>query len=90
MHHFYSFFPRLKLEETREVQNLRKRPNGVSAAALLVGEKVQEETTLVVSVGSSLWLLFLRYNHGTREIAQSACYISTSIHVWIPWHPMKT
>ncbi|XP_013362159.1 PREDICTED: uncharacterized protein C9orf78 homolog isoform X2 [Chinchilla lanigera] len=38
---------RLKLEETREVQNLRKRPNGVSAAALLVGEKVQEETTLV-------------------------------------------
>lgn len=57
---FYSFFPRQKLEETREVQNLRKRPNGVSAAALLVGEKVQEETTLVVSVGSSLWLLFLR------------------------------
>uniref|UniRef100_A0A673TKM8 Chromosome 9 open reading frame 78 n=1 Tax=Suricata suricatta TaxID=37032 RepID=A0A673TKM8_SURSU len=38
---------RLKLEETREVQNLRKRPNGVSAVALLVGEKVQEETTLV-------------------------------------------
>lgn len=42
---------RLKLEETREVQNLRKRPNGVSAVALLVGEKVQEETTLVVSGG---------------------------------------
>nr|XP_008519828.1 PREDICTED: uncharacterized protein C9orf78 homolog [Equus przewalskii] len=40
-------FFRLKLEETREVQNLRKRPNGVSAVALLVGEKVQEETTLV-------------------------------------------
>ncbi|XP_058380255.1 splicing factor C9orf78 homolog [Diceros bicornis minor] len=38
---------RLKLEETREVQNLRKRPNGVSAVALLVGEKVREETTLV-------------------------------------------
>ncbi|KAM9673351.1 splicing factor C9orf78-like [Trichechus inunguis] len=38
---------RLKQEETRDVQNLRKRPNGVSAVALLVGEKVQEETTLV-------------------------------------------
>lgn len=37
----------MKLEETREVQNLRKRPKGVSAAALLVGEKVQEENTLV-------------------------------------------
>ncbi|XP_008591987.1 PREDICTED: uncharacterized protein C9orf78-like, partial [Galeopterus variegatus] len=36
-----------KLEETREVQNLRKRPNGVRAVALLVGEKVQEETTPV-------------------------------------------
>uniref|UniRef100_F6PG42 Chromosome 9 open reading frame 78 n=1 Tax=Monodelphis domestica TaxID=13616 RepID=F6PG42_MONDO len=38
---------RLKLEETKEVQSLRRRPNGVSAVALLVGEKVQEETTLV-------------------------------------------
>ncbi|XP_043825538.1 telomere length and silencing protein 1 homolog [Dromiciops gliroides] len=37
----------LKLEETKEVQSLRKRPKGVSAVALLVGEKVQEETTLV-------------------------------------------
>ncbi|PKK24335.1 hypothetical protein A306_00006003 [Columba livia] len=38
---------RLKLEEAKEVQSLRKRPNGVSAVALLVGEKVQEEATLV-------------------------------------------
>ncbi|XP_038626096.1 telomere length and silencing protein 1 homolog [Tachyglossus aculeatus] len=38
---------RLKLEETKEVQSLRRRPNGVTAAALLVGEKVQEETTVV-------------------------------------------
>uniref|UniRef100_K7FEC9 Chromosome 9 open reading frame 78 n=1 Tax=Pelodiscus sinensis TaxID=13735 RepID=K7FEC9_PELSI len=38
---------RLKLEEAKEVQSLRRRPNGVSAAALLVGEKLQEETTLV-------------------------------------------
>ncbi|XP_063172155.1 splicing factor C9orf78 homolog [Candoia aspera] len=38
---------RLKLEEAKEVQSLRKRPSGVSAAALLVGEKLQEETTLV-------------------------------------------
>ncbi|XP_074464541.1 splicing factor C9orf78 homolog isoform X2 [Larus michahellis] len=38
---------RLKLEETKEVQSLRKRPNGVSAVALLVGEKLQEEATLV-------------------------------------------
>nr|XP_009688300.1 PREDICTED: uncharacterized protein C9orf78 homolog [Struthio camelus australis] len=37
----------LKLEEAKEVQSLRKRPNGVSAAALLVGEKLQEEATLV-------------------------------------------
>ncbi|XP_024048787.1 telomere length and silencing protein 1 homolog [Trachemys scripta elegans] len=37
---------RLKLEEAKEVQSLRRRPNGVSAAALLVGEKLQEETTL--------------------------------------------
>ena len=29
------------------MQNLRKRPNRVTAVALLVGEKVQEETTLV-------------------------------------------
>ncbi|KFQ03907.1 Uncharacterized protein C9orf78, partial [Leptosomus discolor] len=38
---------RLKLEEAKEVQSLRKRPNGVSAVALLVGEKLQEEATLV-------------------------------------------
>uniref|UniRef100_A0A8C7E6E0 Chromosome 9 open reading frame 78 n=1 Tax=Naja naja TaxID=35670 RepID=A0A8C7E6E0_NAJNA len=38
---------RLKLEEAKEVQSLRRRPNGVSAAALLVGEKLQEQTTLV-------------------------------------------
>nr|XP_020650476.1 uncharacterized protein C9orf78 homolog [Pogona vitticeps] len=37
---------RLKLEEAKEVQSLRKRANGVSAAALLVGEKLQEEATL--------------------------------------------
>ncbi|XP_009957912.1 PREDICTED: uncharacterized protein C9orf78 homolog, partial [Leptosomus discolor] len=37
----------LKLEEAKEVQSLRKRPNGVSAVALLVGEKLQEEATLV-------------------------------------------
>ncbi|XP_009697144.1 PREDICTED: uncharacterized protein C9orf78 homolog, partial [Cariama cristata] len=37
----------LKVEEAREVQSLRKRPNGVSAVALLVGEKLQEEATLV-------------------------------------------
>ncbi|XP_017600905.1 PREDICTED: uncharacterized protein C9orf78 homolog [Corvus brachyrhynchos] len=41
------FFFRLKLEEAKEVQSLRKRPNGVSAVALLVGEKLQEEATLV-------------------------------------------
>ncbi|XP_040387489.1 telomere length and silencing protein 1 homolog isoform X2 [Cygnus olor] len=39
--------PGLKLEEAKEVQSLRKRPNGVSAVALLVGEKLQEEATLV-------------------------------------------
>ncbi|KFV64101.1 Uncharacterized protein C9orf78, partial [Dryobates pubescens] len=38
---------RLKVEEAKEVQSLRKRPNGVSAVALLVGEKLQEEATLV-------------------------------------------
>ncbi|XP_009576396.1 PREDICTED: uncharacterized protein C9orf78 homolog, partial [Fulmarus glacialis] len=37
----------LKVEEAKEVQSLRKRPNGVSAVALLVGEKLQEEATLV-------------------------------------------
>ncbi|XP_053265115.1 splicing factor C9orf78 homolog [Podarcis raffonei] len=37
----------LKLEEAKEVQCLRGRPNGVSAAAVLMGEKLQEETTLV-------------------------------------------
>lgn len=34
---------RLKLEEAKEVQSLRRRPNGVSAAALLVGEKAPED-----------------------------------------------
>ncbi|XP_060136189.1 splicing factor C9orf78-like [Zootoca vivipara] len=34
----------LKLEEAKELQSLRRRPNGVGAAALLVGEKLQEET----------------------------------------------
>ncbi|KFQ99345.1 Uncharacterized protein C9orf78, partial [Opisthocomus hoazin] len=38
---------RLKVEEAKEVQSLRRRPNGVSAVALLVGEKLQEEATLV-------------------------------------------
>ncbi|MEE6505528.1 hypothetical protein FKM82_005550 [Ascaphus truei] len=38
---------RLKLEEAKEVQSLRRRPNGVSAAALLVGEKLEEDSTLV-------------------------------------------
>ncbi|XP_030063710.1 splicing factor C9orf78 homolog [Microcaecilia unicolor] len=37
---------RLKLEEAKELQSLRRRQNGVSAAALLVGEKLPEETTL--------------------------------------------
>ncbi|KAM4662046.1 splicing factor C9orf78 homolog [Discoglossus pictus] len=37
---------RMKLEEAKEVQSLRKRQNGVSASALLVGEKLPEETTL--------------------------------------------
>ncbi|KAM6244055.1 splicing factor C9orf78 homolog isoform 2-T2 [Porphyrio hochstetteri] len=39
--------PGLKVEEAKEVQSLRRRPNGVSAVALLVGEKLQEEATLV-------------------------------------------
>ncbi|XP_005993298.1 splicing factor C9orf78 homolog [Latimeria chalumnae] len=38
---------RLKLDEAKEVQNMRKRPNGVSATALLVGENLPEETALV-------------------------------------------
>ncbi|KAG8447737.1 hypothetical protein GDO86_015013 [Hymenochirus boettgeri] len=38
---------RMKLEEAKEVQSLRKRQNGVSAVALLVGEKLEEEATLV-------------------------------------------
>ncbi|KAM4019829.1 splicing factor C9orf78 homolog [Anomaloglossus baeobatrachus] len=37
---------RRKLEEAKEVQSLRKRQNGVSAAALLVGEKLPEESVL--------------------------------------------
>ncbi|XP_063287360.1 splicing factor C9orf78 homolog [Pelobates fuscus] len=37
---------RMKLEEAKEVQNLRRRQNGVSAVALLVGEKSPEEATL--------------------------------------------
>ncbi|CAH2315973.1 Hypothetical predicted protein [Pelobates cultripes] len=37
---------RMKLEEAKEVQNLRRRQNGVSAVALLVGEKLPEEATL--------------------------------------------
>ncbi|XP_073496268.1 splicing factor C9orf78 homolog [Phyllobates terribilis] len=37
---------RRKLEEAKEVQSLRKRQNGVSAAALLVGEKLQEESVM--------------------------------------------
>ncbi|XP_043914369.1 telomere length and silencing protein 1 homolog [Protopterus annectens] len=38
---------RMKLEEAKEVQSLRKRPSGVSATALLVGEKLPEENVLV-------------------------------------------
>ncbi|XP_053552172.1 splicing factor C9orf78 homolog [Bombina bombina] len=38
---------RLKLLEAKEVQSLRKRQNGVSAAALLVGETLPEEETSV-------------------------------------------
>uniref|UniRef100_A0A8C5PU45 Chromosome 9 open reading frame 78 n=1 Tax=Leptobrachium leishanense TaxID=445787 RepID=A0A8C5PU45_9ANUR len=34
---------RMKLEEAKEVQSLRKRQTGVSAMALLVGDKLQEE-----------------------------------------------
>ncbi|XP_053328809.1 splicing factor C9orf78 homolog [Spea bombifrons] len=37
---------RMKLEEAKEVQSLRRRPKGVSAAALLVGEKLPEEAIL--------------------------------------------
>ncbi|XP_073397164.1 splicing factor C9orf78 homolog [Dendrobates tinctorius] len=37
---------RRKLEEAKEVQSLRKRQNGVSAAALLVGEKLPEESVM--------------------------------------------
>lgn len=37
---------RVKLEEAKEVQSLRRRLKGVSAGALLVGEKVEEKTTL--------------------------------------------
>ncbi|KAM6110456.1 LOW QUALITY PROTEIN: splicing factor C9orf78 homolog [Pterocles gutturalis] len=49
---------RLKVEEAKEVQSLRRRPNGVSAVALLVGEKLQEEATLV----GFLIFLFYRMN----------------------------
>ncbi|XP_051893055.1 splicing factor C9orf78 homolog [Pristis pectinata] len=38
---------RSKLDELKEIQSLRKRQNGVSAAALLVGEQVPEETSNV-------------------------------------------
>lgn len=37
---------RMKLEEAKEIQNLRRRQNGVSAAALLVGEKLPEDSIL--------------------------------------------
>lgn len=37
---------RRKLEAAKEVQSLRKRPNGVSAVALLVGEKLPEGSAL--------------------------------------------
>ncbi|KAM9324316.1 splicing factor C9orf78 homolog [Gastrophryne carolinensis] len=37
---------RMKLEEAKEIQNLRRRPNGVSATALLVGETLTEEAIL--------------------------------------------
>ncbi|XP_055516137.1 splicing factor C9orf78 homolog [Leucoraja erinacea] len=36
---------RSKLDELKEIQSLRKRQNGVSAAALLVGEQTPEETS---------------------------------------------
>uniref|UniRef100_A0A6I8S4U5 Chromosome 9 open reading frame 78 n=1 Tax=Xenopus tropicalis TaxID=8364 RepID=A0A6I8S4U5_XENTR len=36
----------IKLEEAKEVQSLRKRQNGVSAAALLVGERLPEEVIM--------------------------------------------
>ncbi|XP_069741284.1 splicing factor C9orf78 homolog [Narcine bancroftii] len=38
---------RSKLDELKEIQSLRKRQNGVSAAALLVGEQAPEEATNV-------------------------------------------
>ncbi|XP_077334347.1 splicing factor C9orf78 homolog [Lithobates pipiens] len=37
---------RMKLEAAKEIQNLRRRQNGVSAAALLVGEKLPEDSIL--------------------------------------------
>uniref|UniRef100_A0A4W3JAW4 Chromosome 9 open reading frame 78 n=1 Tax=Callorhinchus milii TaxID=7868 RepID=A0A4W3JAW4_CALMI len=42
----FSFY-RSKLDELKEIQSMRRRQNGVSAAALLVGEKTPEEASTV-------------------------------------------
>lgn len=54
-------FSRLKLEETREVQNLRKRPNGVRWVSL--GDPKEEEAELT----ETRPLLDLPHNYLLRQ-----------------------
>lgn len=49
MHLFFPYYFRSKLEETKEKQKLRNKPNGVNILTLAVGKKitVEEEVTNV-------------------------------------------
>ncbi|KAM8933695.1 splicing factor C9orf78 homolog [Pelodytes ibericus] len=66
---------RMKLEEAKEVQSLRRRPKGVSAAALLVGEKLPEETTLAddpfkIKTGGIVDMKKLKDHRGKEKIGE--------------------
>ncbi|XP_038627783.1 telomere length and silencing protein 1 homolog [Tachyglossus aculeatus] len=80
----------LKLEEAKEVQSLRRRPNGVSAAALLVGEKVQEETTVVedpfkIKTGGMVDMKRLKERSKDRINKQEDLNLGTSFSAETNW-----